>query len=729
MPKVVDREFGKAYNTRASTLTSPSSCCLLWREVPVPDVPNPAAAAAKANDSVTIFSNGVGHLRTHATVPKGKDTEFNLPFKQASMEDVLASFTTFGKVIYTRPASFTQPTKKSAVRLGDSTFESLAAFRGTKVKAQYGTASVEGTLFNTDSVDEATANGNTVPKRSITILTANGLETIPWAEVKKFEFTEPEIKTEIEKALAASRQALKPDAVFLNVGLKSKDEADQTAMFQWVEQLSPWSLSYRLNRAANGSYKLDAFGVIHNTTDSDWKDTIFTLVTGKPLTFISDLDKQRTVQRTTVNIQDTVARGGFIAEDGILLESQGFENQLESTGGGMSRGAVRTASRAMPSLAAMPQADMGGAEAFGASNFMGSQIAGQKAAPMTTVTAEEVGDFCIYTQDAPLTIPANTTASLPLFSKDLGEASQVLIYDARKNATRPFRAIKFKNEMEQTLGMGVCVVFEKNLFQGKCVMNASKPGEQRMLYYAEETGVAVKALQTRLRDHRDRLLIAKGVATARTWQSMTTTYTLRNVKNEEFTVLVEYQKNLDSSSECKAEIGGEAAKPSEELQNGLRYTVKLPAKGTVTVVVTEKFLHSQAIEMVSNTDWFIENYLNSAATIRDDKKVKAVLTAKKKVDEKQAEINASQTKVNKANQESGKLTQILQIGANAGNLKEYQDDLKAVMKTLKTEGEKQEKAQGELAEAKTKFYEEIAKLQGDWAYTPTDEAEEVKAVG
>lgn len=695
----------------------------------MPDVPNPAPVQGKQHDSVTIFSNGVGHMRTHAVVPKGKDSEFSLPFKQASMEDVLASFTTFGKVIYTRPASFTQPTNKSAVRLGDSTFESLAAFRGTKVKAQYGTTTVEGTLFNTDSVDEATSSGHVIPKRSITILTTAGLETVPWAEVKKFEFTEPEIKVEIEKALAASRQALKPDAVFLNVGLKSKDDSDQTAMFQWVEQLSPWSMSYRLSRAENGSYKLDAFGVIHNTTESVWKDTIFTLVTGKPFTFISDLDKQRTVQRSTVNIQDTVARGGFIAEDGIILETQGYENQLEVTGGGQPRLAGAAGRGAMRTLGAIPSAaPMADSESFGASNFMGSQIVGQRAAPMTTVTAEEVGDFCVYKQDAPLTIPANTTGSLPLFSKDLKDAEQVLIYDARKNQSRPFRAIKFKNETEQTLGMGVTVVFEKNLFQGKCVMNASKPGEQRMLYYAEETGVAVKALQTRLRDHRDRLLIAKGVATARTWQSMTTTYTLRNVKNEEFTILVEYQKNLDASAECKAEVSGEEAKPTEELQNGLRYKVKLPSKGTVTVVVTEKFLFSQAIEIVSNPDWFIENYLGSAATIRDSKPVKAVLAAKKKVEEKQAEINASTTKINKANQDSGKLTQILNIGANAGNLKEYQDDLKDVMKTLKTEGAKQEKAQGELAEAKTKLYEEIAKLQGDWAYTPTDEAEEAKAV-
>ena len=51
------------------------------------------------------------------------------------------------------------------------------------------------------------------PYPCLTIQTRDGLET---REITKLVFTEDEIKGEIEKALAANRQKLKPDAVFLN---------------------------------------------------------------------------------------------------------------------------------------------------------------------------------------------------------------------------------------------------------------------------------------------------------------------------------------------------------------------------------------------------------------------------------------------------------------------------------------------------------------------------------
>lgn len=670
-------------------------------------------------DSVTVFSNGIAHMRQHHTVKPGEGQDFSLPFRAGSMEDVLASFAAFGNVIYTKPASFTQRGKSAIKMDGGSTFDNLTGFRGTKVKVQYGQNSVEGTLFGTDSVDEYAGNGNTVPRRYITLLTTKGLETIPWNEVKQFEFAEAEIKTEIEKALASARQALKPDAIFLNVGLKSKDAAEQTAMFQWVEQLNPWSLSYRISRDGDGKFKFDAFAVVHNATDSDWKNTIITVVTGKPFTFISDLDKQRTVQRQTVNIQDSIARGGFIAEDGIALaeshvmadseyEAPGFGGTEAVVGGG-NRGLMKqTMARGMGPAAAPQMA--------GLSNFQGSQIAAHKAAPMANVVAEEVGDFCVYKQDTPMSIAANTSATLPLFSRDLKDAERVLVYDSRKNPTRPFQAIKFKNEGDSTLGMGVTVVFERGLFQGKCVMNASKPGEQRMLYYAEETGVYVKAQATGSREFRESLAIGKGTATIKSWNMAETTYTIRNVKDEAFTILLEYQKTLDPTSECVCKVGDAAAKPVEELQNGLRYSIKVPAKGTVTVTVGEKFLASQGIVMTNNLEWFITTILASNADISGDKGVKAVLAAKKKVDEKAGEITASQNKINKANQQKANLIGVVNLGANAGPLKEYQDDLNAAMKTLKAEGDNLEKLQGELATLQTALYTEVGKLSGQWKY-------------
>jgi hypothetical protein len=140
-----------------------------------------------------------------------------------------------------RPASFQLPDKKSTLTLGNSTYETLASLRGAKVKCKRTNSEVEGTIFNTDTLQEVGQNGQVVHTPYLTIQTKDGLETLPWREITKLVFTENEIKGEIEKALAANRQKLKPDAVFLNVALATKpddpqNDKDELALLQWVEQ-------------------------------------------------------------------------------------------------------------------------------------------------------------------------------------------------------------------------------------------------------------------------------------------------------------------------------------------------------------------------------------------------------------------------------------------------------------------------------------------------------------
>lgn len=647
----------------------------------------------KAKDSVTIYSNGQAHIKTYRTVKPGVDQEFSLPFKATSMEDVLASFGVFGDVEYTKPASFLQSNKKSSLQLEGTTFDTLVNFRGANIKFAYGAQRITGVLFGTDVSTQTTSDGNSFENRFITVVTSTGIETIPWHSITSLEFTDPDIKSEIEKALAASRQKLKPDAVFLNVGLRTIAESYESVRFQWVEQLNPWSLSYRLNKSDTG-YKLDAVSIVHNTTDVDWNNTIFTFVTGKPLTFISDLDKQRTITRTQVNIQDTVARGGYIAEDGIPTSMETYSDSCESK-----QSFAKSVTRRAPTAGA---------------GFESISTAQSVSANYTPVSVEEVGDFCIYKQDCEMSIPANTTAAVPLFSRDIKDAKTVLAYDPKKNFTRPFRVIQFTNDTNETLGTGVCVVFEKGVFQGKCILNASKAGEKRMLYYAEETGVSVKKASHRNADNYECLNIAKGVLTTRMWQTNTTTYILLNVKAEEFTVLLDYDKVVNSSSECTCSIDGKNILPTEELANGIRYSAKLPAKSTVTVTVVEKYLNSQTFSITNNINWFLETYVLGNNAFASDENIKVVIAAKNAVNDKNAEIEDHKNVIDKANKLKENMTQVLSLGTNAGNLAEYQSELKSALATIKESNQSIEKLNGELANLQKKLYTAIGNLTSKW---------------
>ena len=90
-----------------------------------------------------------------------------------------------------------------------------------------------------------------------------------------------------------------------------------------------------------------------------------------------------------------------------------------------------------------------------------------------------------------------------------------------------------------------------------------------MLYYAEETGVHVTNKPYTTPPLPRRLKVHEGTVISTTVQKSRTTYTLRNVKDEAFDVLVEYQKRI--SPEAKLSVECHGVKQAEELKAGVRY--------------------------------------------------------------------------------------------------------------------------------------------------------------
>ena len=92
------------------------------------------------------------------------------------------------------------------------------------------------------------------------------------------------------------------------------------------------------------------------------------------------------------------------------------------------------------------------------------------------VESKEVGDFCVFTAKEPITLLARKSAVVPMFTVDLKHAGIVLLYKESNHASRPYRAVKFKNETEYSLGRGKTVIYNEGVFSGECVLDTAKPG-------------------------------------------------------------------------------------------------------------------------------------------------------------------------------------------------------------------------------------------------------------
>jgi hypothetical protein len=292
---------------------------------------------------------------------------------------------------------------------------------------------------------------------------------------------------------------------------------------------------------------------------------------------------------------------------------------------------------------------------FGLENMSGGSLDDSQsqylAAEAPGVESKDVGDFCVFTAKEPITILARKSAVVPMFSKPIDSAGVVLLYKESNNARRPYRAVKFKNETEYTLGRGKTVIYNEGLFSGECVLDNTKPGDNRMLPHCLENGVKIVKENKGYEVRRSSLKLSEGVGVTEDVQTVTTSYTVENKKDEPFKVALEHVNTLGDTA--RADFEGVDIKEKEKLvdSNGWRVYFELKAKESKTLVVTETFVHQTSATIGSNFNWVRGNIIDKETSIASDKQILACIKVQKDIDDVQEELVAASTRLNELSEQ------------------------------------------------------------------------------
>ena len=557
------------------------------------------------NNSVTIYSNGItAFTRTYKVKKEG--SPISIPVRKTHISDVLGSLNVFGNVTLVEPPSFT-PTNahKSALTIeSDEVLDSLLTqLSGTNVKVTTNAnEKIEGTLFG-KQVSEQDSGSYKVTMQHVLVQTTDGIRAVDLEDVKLVEFTEEDIKAEINKALKSKRQSIKPESTFVNLMVSGK-ENNTDAIVQYTVPTAAWSINYRLTQN-KGKFSLEGYAVVHNNTDEDWNDFILSVVTGEPLTFSSDLDEQKQPRRQHVSFVKDVAEGGNRAEVGFAAESFSMCDAVNEGAGLESVG--RSASMALCAAPASASAKKG-----------------LKKAKVALTDSSEVGDFTIWTGKDAVSIKSQQSALVPLFVTALDDAKTVLYYKQSQNPTRPYRAIKFTNTSGWSLGYGPCAVYNNNLSEGNCTLDACKPGEDRLLLHAKETGVRVMCESPITKATRTKVALSSGIATDEITNTAVTTYVLKNSKKDPFSLELDHKSNF-SNPEVKS-----SHPVSEKLSDGVRIKVELAENGQTTVSVTETLIVKN--QFTITTDFLNQMFIETKDPLSNNAKIKEVMSLKEELD-------------------------------------------------------------------------------------------------
>jgi hypothetical protein len=342
----------------------------------------------------------------------------------------------------------------------------------------------------------------------VSLLTDDGLQTVPLAKVKKVKFTKPELQQEFRKALEALAAAR--GASTKSVGVTFTGQGSRKVSIGYVADAPLWKPTYRVVLGPNGP-RLVGLAAVENTTDEDWENVQVKLVSGRPMTFKMDLYDPLFVPRPTIEpelyaslrpplYQGAVQQGqGFAGGAGLaqlgggqlggnLGVGGGFAGQFGMQGGSFMYGRPTSGvTRASVRSLLNPRLDY---QSFEERRKQPGEGVPMPMHPATSASAN-LGESFEYIVKQPVTLPRFKSALLPVID-ELVEATAVSIFNPGVLESYPLKGLRLTNKTSLFVAQGPVTVFEGDVAAGQARLPDVKPGESRLLSYAIDLDLPVK---------------------------------------------------------------------------------------------------------------------------------------------------------------------------------------------------------------------------------------------
>lgn len=512
-----------------------------------------ANAAELPVREVILYKNGVGYFERAGEVRPGDSAR--LDFRADEMNDVLKSLTvhdTSGLSVRGVRYDSAEPLDK---KLGEYPFRLhssqplstlLDQLKGAQVEISNAAGQITGSRIVKGKEGEE--------REQLTLLTSDGsLRSIDLATVTSLKFSDPALQQQFRDYLTqlTSSRSKEKKSVYI-------DSANDKARSLSVSYLVPtpvWKSSYRLI-LDSANTMLEGWAIVDNTSGEDWTQVKLALVSGRPVSFQSQMYPPRYVQRP-------------FAE---LAENQPVAPQLYEADMVKRKSAVAGAARPNIMLAPPPP-----------------RTEASEAFSTVTIAAQgsEVGELFEYRFEAPVTVKKSESAMLPFLQQKIS-ARKLLIWTSGLN---PRNAAEITNATGKTLDGGPITVFDGGAYGGEALVETVKQGDKRLISYAVDLGTRVTNNIESGQDIVREVHLNRGVLTTKVARRDTTTYTINNVDAKEKTLIIEHPLRGDSKI-----IG---TQPVETTSTARRFEVALKPNASETFKVVEEAVLDQS-EMISN---------------------------------------------------------------------------------------------------------------------------------
>jgi hypothetical protein len=552
-----------------------------------------AAPAARAQDPrlpvsrAVLFTSGVAYFQRDGEVEG--TTTVPLAFPMQDINDLLKSLVlrdlNGGKVAavgYDSHDPIAKTLQNFAVNLSDnpSYAQVLNQTRGEKVEVTWRPSDrpatpVSGTVLGVEKQRQPAGKDAVVEVELLNLWTGDGMRSFKLSEVSQVRFLNPVIDSEVKRALDVLARG--HDRQKKTLTLSFRGQGKRHVQVGYVVEHPIWKTSYRLVLSEQKEPLLQGWAMVENPTGEDWNKVHVQLVSGRPISFRMDLYQPLYVPRPQVELPQFAG-----------LRPQTYTPEV----------AMPTAppGERMPPPSEQPptgfEPPSAKDKAFG-KKAADRQVYDKKKVPDALVADDlagsvptaargvKLGEAFQYVVEQPVSLPRQKSALLPIVNSRI-EATRVSIYNERVQPAHPLLGLRLKNTTGLHLMQGPLTIFDEGSYAGDALILDVQPKEERLLSYAVDQGVEVKAEAKKEPDKIVAIKITKGILERTYALRETRTYRIKNRADRDRLLILEHP---DRSPEYKLIKPAGPPKASREVY---RFEVKVPHGESATFPVVEE---------------------------------------------------------------------------------------------------------------------------------------------
>jgi hypothetical protein len=546
---------------------------------------------------VILYKHGVAYFQRGGEVKPGEAAR--LDFKANEMNDVLKSLTVTdrgGNKISGIRYDASEPLEKRledfpfAVDQGVSLALLLDQMKGARVELKFGPETVVGTIVSGRLI-KSEDKDKPSERESLVLLTDSGdILTLDLGAATSVRLPDPKLQAQLKDYLTVVNGTRSKDRRSVVIESSSSTGARELSA-SYMTPSSVWKSSYRLIFGAQAEPMLEGWAIVDNTSGDDWNNVKLSVVSGRPISFITELYDPRYVNRPRAELAENNAVAPVV-----------FQGAMAGLGGGPPP--------APPAAKAAPGQGYAGGRIGGNRDNLNllaesTAINGRAAESTIAVTAEgqDLGDLFEYNFAGPVTVKKGESAMLPFLQQRIN-SRKLLIYQ-ESFGLHPMNAAELSNSTGKTLDGGPITVYDANTYAGEALVETLKAGDKRLISYGVDLGTRVSTVWNSSREVVREIHLRRGVIDAKTALEETKTYTLKNVDAREKTVIIEHTQRPGYTLLSQ--------KATETTPSAYRFEVKLASAGTATFPVREERVYDQTISVSNLTPDLLATWTQNKA--------------------------------------------------------------------------------------------------------------------